>query len=55
MHFVIILLAVLAFFLYLTLSAAKDPDKKKFFYLYLLIDIWLGSVFVYLLVTAISN
>jgi len=55
LHFVIILLAVLAGFLYLTLGVAKDPEKKKFFYLYLLIDIWLGGVFVYLLVTAFSN
>ena len=54
MQFVIILLAVLALFLYLTLGAAKVPEKKKFFYLYLLIDIWLGSVFVYLLVSAVS-
>ena len=55
MHFVIILLTVLALFLYLTLDAAKDPEKKKFFYLYLLIDIWLGSVFIYLLISAVSN
>jgi len=55
MQFVIILLAVLALFLYLTLGAAKDPGKKKFFYLYLLIDIWLASVFIYLLVTAFSS
>lgn len=55
MHFVIVLLAVLAGFLYLTLGVAKDPDKKKFFYLYLLVDIWLGSVFIYLLVSAFSN
>jgi F0F1-type ATP synthase membrane subunit c/vacuolar-type H+-ATPase subunit K len=55
MHFVIILLAVLALFLYLTLGVAKNPDKKKFFYLYLLIDIWLSAVFVYLLVSAFSS
>jgi hypothetical protein len=55
MHFVIILLAVLALFLYLTLSVAKDPEKRQFFYLYLLVDIWLGSVFVYLLISAISD
>ncbi len=55
MQFVIILLAALAFFLYLTLGVAKDPNKKKFFYLYLLIDIWLGGVFIYLLVSALLN
>jgi len=55
MYFVIILLAALTFFLYLTLGAARDPNKKKFFYLYLLIDIWLGCVFVYLAYSAFSN
>ncbi len=55
MQFVIVLLAALALFLYLTLGAARDPNKKKFFYLYLLIDIWLGSVFAYLLVSAVLN
>ena len=55
MHLVIILLAMLAFFLYLTLGVAKDREKRKFFYLYLLIDIWLGSVFLYLLVTAVFD
>ena len=44
MQFVIVLLAALALFLYLTLGAARDPKKKKFFYLYLLIDIWLGCI-----------
>jgi len=52
MHFVIILLAVLALFLYLTLSVKKDPEKRQFFYLYLLVDVLLGSIFIYLLVTA---
>ncbi len=55
MHFVIILLAALALFLYLTLGVARDPNKKKFFYLYLLIDIWLGCVFAYLLVSALLD
>jgi hypothetical protein len=55
MIFVIILLAVIAFFLYLTLGVAKDPQKKNFFYLYLLIDIWLASVFAYLLISAFSD
>ncbi len=55
MQFVIILLAALALFLYLTLGVARDPNKKKIFYLYLLIDIWLGGGFVYLLVSALLN
>ena len=55
MHFVIILLSVLALFLYLTLSVAKNPEKRQFFYLYLLVDIWLGSIFSYLLFTAVFD
>lgn len=55
MHLVLILLAALAFFLYLTLSARRDPEKRKLFYLYLLIDVWLGAVFVFLLVTAVLD
>ncbi|MFT5659181.1 MAG: hypothetical protein ACI9KN_002464 [Gammaproteobacteria bacterium] len=55
MHFVIFLLALLALFLYLTLGVVKDPQKRKFFYLYLLIDLWLGSIFVYLVVTALAD
>ena len=52
---VIGLLAVLALFLYLTLGVAKDPDKRYYFYLYVLVDIWLAVVFAYLLVTAVLN
>ncbi len=55
MIFVIVLLAVMAFFLYLTLGVAKDPRKRKYFYLYLLIDLWLGGVFIYLLMSAIAD
>jgi hypothetical protein len=55
MHFVILLLAALTFFLYLTLGVAKDPEKRKFFVVYLLVDTWLTIVFVYLLVTALSD
>ena len=53
MHLVIALLAVLAVFLYLTLGARRDPEKHKLFYLYLLVDLWLASVFIYLLVSAV--
>lgn len=55
MHLVVILLGVLALFLYLTLSVAKDPEKRYYFYLYVLIDLWLASVFLYLVVNAILN
>ncbi len=52
---VIGILATLALFLYLTLGVAKDPDKRYYFYLYVLVDIWLSVVFAYLLVTAVLN
>jgi hypothetical protein len=55
LHFVIILLGALALFLYLTLGVVKDPDKRNFFYLYLVVDIWLTIVFVYLLYSAFTD
>ena len=55
MHLVILLLALLAFFIFLTLGARRDPDKRKLFYLYLLLDIWLAAVFVYLLISAVLD
>jgi hypothetical protein len=55
LHFVIVLLAAITFFLYLTMGVAKDPEKRKFFIVYLLVDTWLIIVFVYLLVSALSD
>ena len=55
MHLVIILLAALAFFIYLTLEARGDPERRKLFILYTLIDLWLTAVFLYLLVTALLH
>lgn len=55
MHLVIILLAALAFFIYLTLGVRADPERRKLFILYLLIDLWLGGVFLYLLITALLH
>lgn len=55
MQFMIALLAALAFFLFLTLGVAKDPQKRKYFYLYLLVDIWLTSVFIYLIYEALID
>ena len=55
MHLVIVLLALLTLFLFLTLSIRRDPDKRKIFYLLVLIDLWLGSVFLYLLVSAVFD
>lgn len=55
MHLVILLLAALAFFVYLALGARQDPEKRKLYYLYLLIDMWLAAVFIYLLVSAVLD
>ncbi|MCP4429495.1 MAG: hypothetical protein GY806_00805 [Gammaproteobacteria bacterium] len=55
MHVVVALLGVLAIFLYLTLGVVGKPEKRYYLYLYVLIDIWLSSVFLYLLVTAVLN
>ncbi len=55
MLFLIILLGALAFFLFLTLSVAKDRENKKYFYLFLVIDIWLASVFIYLIYEALID
>ena len=55
MHLVIILLGLLTLFVYLTLSVRRDPEKRSIFYLLVLIDLWLGSVFLYLLVSAVLD
>jgi len=55
MHLVILLLAFLSFFIFLTLGTRHDPEKRKLFYLFVLIDLWLGAVFLYLLVSAILD
>ena len=55
MHIVVALLGLLALFLYLTLGVIGKPEKRYYLYLYVLIDLWLGSVFLYLLVTAILD
>jgi hypothetical protein len=55
MHLVILLLAFLTFFVYLTLGARRDPEKRLLFYLFVLIDLWLGSVFIYLVVSAVLD
>ena len=55
MHLVILLLAALALFVYLTLDARRDAEKRKLFILYVLIDLWLAAVFIYLLVSAVLD
>ena len=55
MHLVILLLAALAFSIFLTLGVRGDPERRKLLLLYVVIDLWLASVFLYLLVTALMN
>ena len=55
MHLVIVLLAALAFFVYLTLQVRGDPERRKLFVLYVVIDLWLSAVFLYLLVAAVME
>ena len=55
MHLVVLLLAALTFFIFLTLGVRGDPEKRKLFFLYVLVDLWLSAVFLYLLVTALMN
>ncbi len=52
---VILLLAAIGFFLYLTLGARHDPERRKQFYLFMLIDLWLAGVFLYLLISAVFD
>ena len=55
MHLVILLLAALAVSIALTLGMRGDPDKRKLFYLLVAIDLWLGGVFLFLLLSAIFD
>ena len=55
MHLVIILLAALSFFIYLTIGVRNDPERRKLLVLYVVIDLWLSSVFLYLLISALLH
>ena len=55
MPLVLILLVALIGALVLTLGARRDPEKRKLFYLYIVIDIWLAAVIVFILVTAVFD
>jgi hypothetical protein len=55
MHLVIALLATLTFFIFLTLQARKKPERKMQMVLFLVIDIWLSTVFLYLLYEAVTH
>jgi hypothetical protein len=55
MHLVILLLGALSFFIYLTLGVRHDPERRKLLVLYVLIDLWLSAVFLYLLISALLH
>jgi hypothetical protein len=55
MHLVIALLGALVFFIFLTLGVRNNPEQRKIFFLYLVIDLWLGGVFLYLVGTAVLH
>lgn len=55
MHLVILLLGLLTLGIYATLSFRSDPEKRSLFYLFVLIDLWLAAVFVYLVVSAVLD
>ena len=55
MHLVILLLAVLAFFIFLTLAVRGDPEQRKLFILYVLIDLALASAFLFFVINALLN
>ncbi len=55
MPLIMLVMAALALFLFLTLGARNDPERRKQFYLYVVIDVWLGGVLVFLLATGIAN
>ena len=55
MPLIMLVMAALAIFLFLTLGVRGEPEKRKQFFLYVAIDLWLSSVLVYLLVTGIVN
>ena len=55
MHLVILLLAALSFSIFLTLGVRNDPERRKLLVLYVVIDLWLSAVFLYLLISALLH
>ena len=55
MHIVILLLAALAFFVYMTLSVRGDPEQRKLFVLFVVVDFFLAAAFLYLLISAVLD
>ncbi len=52
MQFLILLLALLSFFLYLTFNLIKKPGNLRYLIILFIIDGWLSIVLVYLLYSA---
>lgn len=55
MHFLILLLLALAFFLFWTFKLLRRPESRRYLVFLLIIDIWLGIVLAYLLFSAVLN
>ena len=55
MQFLILLLAALSFFLYLTFKVIRQPESRRYLLFLFVIDAWLGIVLAYLLYSAIFD
>lgn len=52
MHFLILLLFALTFFLYFTFKLLRNREARRYLIILLIIDTWLSIVLVYLLYSA---
>ena len=52
---IVLLLAAFSVFLWLTLGARHDPERKKQFYLFSAVTLWLAAVFLYIIISAIFD
>ena len=55
MPLILLVLAALVFCLALTLNQLKHGESRKFLILYILLDLWLGGVLFFLLVTGVVS
>ncbi|MEM7563357.1 MAG: hypothetical protein AAF353_09945 [Pseudomonadota bacterium] len=55
MHLILIVLVAMVVVLYLILQTRHDPERRKQFYLYVIIDFWLTAVLLYLLFTGFTS
>lgn len=55
MHFLILLLLALSFFLYLTFKLIRLPEFRRYLVLLLIIDVWLSIILFYLFYSALFD